>query len=130
MRASKTLLLILLSSLGCLALAKRCPAQELRRYQPSTPTVSAYTNLGRFSGGGLPNYYSLVRPQNRQKQVNLQTQRFQRQQTATLQQLQRVVPVPLAPQATTGTASQFLTTGSRAVYRETLQFYPPVSLRR
>ena len=32
------------------------------RYEPRTPTVSPYLNLLRTDPGGVPNYYSLVRP--------------------------------------------------------------------
>lgn len=34
------------------------------------PTVSPYLNLFRRDGGGLPNYYTLVRPQINQQQIN------------------------------------------------------------
>lgn len=136
MSASKnlllTLLLIMLLSLAGWTTTKTCQAQELRRYQPNKPTVSPYLNLGRSNVGGLPNYYSLVRPQARQRQVNFQTQRLQRQQAATLQQLGQVAQLQAQQpaQAVTGTGSRFLTTGSRSIYRDTLQFYPAVNLRR
>lgn len=131
MRASNRMLLILLTWAACLHAPKLCSAQELLRYQPSSPTVSPYLNLGRFNTSGLPNYYTLVRPLNRQRQVNTQAQRLQRQQGAALQRLERAVqPNLVVPQVSTGTSSQFLNSGSRAVYRDTRQFYPPVILRR
>ncbi len=124
----------LLLCVACAALSSSfnpCRGQELRRYAPASPTVSPYLNLGRFNNGGLPNYYSLVRPLNRQRQVNVQSQRLQRQQGLALQRLERVAQTPQAvPQITTGTSSQFLTSGSRAVYQDTRQFYPPVILSR
>ena len=112
-------------------------AQELRRYQPATPTVSPYTNLGRFNAGGLPNYYALVRPIRQQSRVNLQTQRLQRQHSLALQQLARPSVVPQVatsslqlPTKATGVSSQYFTPGSRTIYRDTLLFYPPVNSRR
>jgi len=130
MSASKTVLLTTVVGLAIWALANSCRAQELRRYQPSTATVSPYLNLGRFNNGGLPNYYALVRPQNQQRQINLQAQRLQRQQGAALQQLQHIAQQGRVEQAVTGTGSRFMTQGSRSFYRETLQFYPVVNLRR
>lgn len=53
------------------------------RYQPSRPTVSPYLNLLRNDSGAIPNYYSLVRPQqqqiatNQQQQIELTRQRQQ-----------------------------------------------------
>ncbi len=129
---SNSLPLILLLALASWTSSKTCQAQELRRYQPNTATLSPYLNLGRFNNGGLPNYYALVRPQNRQRQVNFQTQRLQRQQAASLQQLGRVAQ-PQGQQANgavTGTGSRFLTSGSRGVYQNTLQFYPAINLPR
>lgn len=121
--------IVLILVLG--AVANVSNAQELRRYQPSRPTVSPYLNLDRANAGGLPNYYSLVRPLKRQGQVNQQTQRLQRQQAASLQQLERAGQRrPMVPTAATGTGSQFMTPSNRAVYRDTLQFYPMVNLRR
>lgn len=128
MRASTCFLMVF----ACVATASvRGDAQEVRRYQPATPTVSPYLSLDRFNTGGLPNYYTLVRPLNRQRQVNQSTQRLQRQQGVELRQLQQTFEQrqPLSPVAT-GVGSRFLTSGSRSVYRETLQYYPPVNLRR
>ncbi len=131
MIASKQIRLLLIATIGCLVMNKSSAGQELRRYQPATPTVSPYLSLDRFNTGGLPNYYTLVRPLNRQRQVNIQTQRLQRQQGAALQQLQGAVqPNQQLPLASTGTGGRFLTSGARAVYRDTRQFYPTVTLRR
>ena len=127
MSASKTASIICLGCLVACSATKRSDAQEIRRYQPATPTVSPYLSLGRFNTTGLPNYYTLVRPLNNQRQLNLRTQRLQRQQATTIQRLERR---QLSPEAVTGTGSRFLTPGSRAGYQNTLQFYPPVTLRR
>ena len=126
-RATNTASIICLACLlGCWA-ANCCQAQEMRRYRPNSPTVSPYVNLDRFNTSGLPNYYSLVRPFNNQRQINLQTQRLQRQQASTIE---RIEQQQAAPEAVTGTGSRFLTSGSRAGYQNTLQFYPAIVLRR
>lgn len=132
MSASKNLSLLIICLVALVATSKRTAAQELRRYQPTKPTVSPYLNLGRFNDGGLPNYYSLVRPLNRQQQFNQQADRLQRQQSQTLMRLESEVASQrtLVPQVTTGTGSRYFNAGTRAVYRDTLQFYPPVNLRR
>ncbi len=132
MIANKKLAACLLLLLIASAMQNSNQAQELRRYQPSSPTVSPYLNLGRFNAGGLPNYYSLVRPLNRQQQINQQADRLQRQQSISLQQLQHEAMTRQlqVPQVRTGTASRFFNSGSRAVYRDTRQFYPAVNLRR
>ena len=127
MSASKTAIVICLAILWGSLAANRCQAQELKRYQPSRPTVSPYLNLNRFNASGVPNYYTLVRPFNNQRQINLQTQRLQRQQAAAIRGIQRT---QVSPEAVTGTGSRFLTSGSTAGYQNTLQFYPAISLRR
>ena len=99
-------------------------------------TVSPYLALDRFNTGGLPNYYTLVRPVTRQGQVNLQTQRLQRQQSLALQRLevpaqQAVVDASGALSAVaTGVDGRSSTRSGAVIYQNTLQFYPVVSLRR
>jgi len=132
MSASKTLTRIAGAILATSLLANSGISQELRRYQPSTSTVSPYLNLGRFNTGGLPNYYSLVRPIRRQNQFNQDTQRLQRQQNLALEKFRReqMMRPMLDQQSVTGTSSQYFTNGERAVFRDTLQYYPPVIPRR
>lgn len=131
MSASKKMMLVSTAIVALQWQVRPLSAQGLERYQPATPTVSPYLNLGRFNTGGLPNYYSLVRPLNRQRQVNAQAQRLQRQQGVALQRLERATQIqPVGPQVSTGTGSRFLTSGNRAVYRDTRQFYPSVILSR
>lgn len=131
MTASKRAVLTGFACAILFGMPKFLQGQELRRYQPSSPTVSPYLSLGRFNTSGLPNYYTLVRPLNRQRQVNTQAQRLQRQQGLALQRLETAVQgAPAVPQVTTGTGSRFLTPGSRVTYRDTRQYYPPVILSR
>jgi len=59
----------------------RVVAQQ-RRYSPRTPTVSPNLNLTRTNFDALPNYYSLVRPQLDQNQVNREQQQFNQREMA------------------------------------------------
>ena len=141
--------LILLPAV-CLALilsTKPCSAQSLQRYEPSRPTTSAYLNLNRFNNSGAPNYYSSVRPVIRQRQINRQTQRLQRQQRVTstqvnvLQPTQLQTALPAAGQLPIQSSarsivqvSPFATgqsgaVGNSSVYGDTRQYYPAVTLR-
>lgn len=104
-------------------------AQGVRRYQPATPTLSPYLNLlGRE--GVLPNYYSLVRPQQQQEQFNQQSMAFRRQQQVTNQLLERQLAQPsgIIP---TGSAGGFLTEGRRgAGFQNTSHFFQPPNFNR
>jgi len=102
---------------GCLVLVSATASTAQQRYQPSTPTVSPYLNLfqnnrnGKFSRA-LPNYYSLVRPQLQQQQINNTQQQLIQQQDNTIQQLQGSVQILQQPatQVVTGHNSSFLNT--------------------
>lgn len=90
------------------------------RYQPATPTVSPYLNLLRNNvGGGLPNYYSLVRPQLQQQAFNRQQLATNVQQAANVNLLQSNLDRAITP---TGKSAQFMTSG-RATYLNTSRFY-------
>jgi hypothetical protein len=88
-----------------------------QRYQPSTPTVSPYLNLfqnnrnSKFSRA-LPNYYSLVRPQLQQQQVNQTQQTLIQQQDNTIKQLQENVQIiqQQPGQVVTGHGGRFMNT--------------------
>lgn len=103
---------------GCLAFMLSGASIAQERYQPSTPTVSPYLNLfqngrgGQFSRG-VPNYYSLVRPQLQQQRVNKAQQTLIQQQGATIQQLQEnqlLLEQQPAAETVTGHGSQFMNT--------------------
>ena len=91
---------------------------QVRRYEPSRPTVSPYLQLFRddVRNQPLPNYYAYVRPLQQQYQVNQTQQRLLQQQSRTIGQLQtnmqslerRQIEGPLV--APTGKGSWFLTT--------------------
>jgi hypothetical protein len=115
---------ILLAGLS-ISCGVECCSAQVARYQPRTSTVSPYLNLGRFNGGGLPNYYALVRPQIQQRQFNAQASGLVRQQGAEISALQKQVDLGLpSPELTTGTGSWFMTPGVEHGFLNTSRFYP------
>jgi hypothetical protein len=86
------------------------------RYVPARPTVSPYLNLLRTNDSPIPNYYSLVRPQQQQYRFYEQQQLINQQQQTSLQTQQqglRTVQEGLLemrqPQAkATGTGGRFM----------------------
>ena len=110
-----------------------CGYAQVARYQPQRPTVSPYLNLTRLNNGGVPNYYSLVRPQLQQQDFNARTETLQRQQTGQLLQLERSAQssiVGSTPAAPTGTASWFMTPSTTSTFRDTSGYYPQPRLPR
>lgn len=124
---------ILLAGLFVACSTETCEAQ-VARYQPRTSTVSPYLNLGRFNGGGLPNYYALVRPQIQQRQFNTQAARVAQLQQAEIVSLQtqsnqgQGLASPQGVQ--TGHNSWFMTPGTEHSFMNTSHFYPPKMPRR
>ena len=109
-------------------------AQAPRRYQPATPTVSPYLNLTRSNVGGLPNYYSLVRPQlqqqafnNQQRVLNAQQQALQIQQSAAVDRLRNSLQQTIAP---TGKRAGFMTYGPSGSFSSAAPYYPQPSVTR
>jgi|SRR3972149_4478917 len=72
-------------------------AQYVRRYEPSRPTVSPYLNLFRFNNSIIPNYQSLVRPEQQALRFKQQQLQFDRQQSQAIRQLQSSVRVLQQP---------------------------------
>lgn len=103
-----------------------CHAQ-VARYQPRTPTISPYLNLTRFDNGGLPNYYSLVRPQLNQQRFNTQAQRtvnFQEQQINTLQaEVNTGTNTPVI----TGGGSWFMQPATQTRFLDSSRYFPTPS---
>jgi len=62
--------LIAFVAVGCWLDAVVVGHAQVRRYEPSRPTVSPYLNLFRDQTGILPNYQALVRPQLLQNETN------------------------------------------------------------
>ena len=111
---------VVLSTLGIEP--ETCWAQ-VRRYQPRRPTTSSYLNLTRRSTGALPNYYSLVRPAQRQREFNRQEQAIRSQQAGALQRLQNQVQVGLRPAGATGKRSGFMVPSSRSSFGNSSQYF-------
>jgi hypothetical protein len=61
--------------------------QYQRRYEPSRPTVSPYLNLFRFNNSIIPNYQSLVRPEQESLRFQQRQQLYNRQQSLDVNQL-------------------------------------------
>jgi hypothetical protein len=114
---------------GLLALgAGSSYGQVQRRYQPSRPTVSPYLNLFRFNNSVIPNYQSLVRPEQEALRFRQEQQQYDRQQTQQLNQLKSSVQVLQQPAVTTklvaptGNGSWFNREGG-ASFQNTSRFY-------
>ena len=109
---------------GLTAITTSATAQfPQRRYQPQTATISPYLNLLRVNPSGLPNYYSLVRPQ-------LEFDSFRRQQTVAVQQQQLALDALQSNAAQTdrfirptGTHGRFFDTGSTAGFMSPSHYY-------
>jgi hypothetical protein len=98
---SKCLALVLAGA-SLLVVADECCAQyQQRRFEPSRPTVSPYLNLFRFNNSVIPNYQSLVRPEQQALRFRNDQQRLDRQQQQSLQQLQQSIHVLQEPPVTT-----------------------------
>lgn len=128
MTCEKYYFAVVLAVLGCVECHTSCFAQ-VARYQPRTSTVSPYLNLGRFNGGGLPNYFALVRPQIQQRQINVQSQALARRQATEITRLQNEVQQELVPAGMTGNGSWFMTQGTQSSYLRTGRFYPDPLIR-
>jgi len=101
---------------------EKCFAQ-MRRYRPTRPTTSSYLNLTRLNTGAIPNYYSLVRPAQRQREINLQEQALRKQQASALHRLQNDVQQGLLPVAGTGKRGRFLSPSSRSRFGTSRQYF-------
>ena len=87
--------------------------QQIPRYSPQKPTVSPYVNLLRDEFGGVPNYYSLVRPQLDQQATNNRVATASKSQSIAVRRLEEV--------ASGATARP---TGSGATFRSYSHYYP------
>jgi hypothetical protein len=99
-----------------------------RRYEPSRPTVSPYLNLFRPNNNVIPNYQSLVRPEQQALRFRNEQRQFDRQQQRQMQQLQSNVKVLQQPGvnstlvAPTGKSSWFNVPGG-SQFGNTSSFY-------
>lgn len=99
-KTSSGLAIALLAGAWLLVDAGASYGQYQRRYEPSRPTVSPYLNLFRFNNSVIPNYQSLVRPEQDALRFKQQQQIYDRQQSRKLNQLQSTVQVLQQPVAT------------------------------
>ncbi|HJQ81921.1 MAG TPA: hypothetical protein VJ828_18290 [Lacipirellulaceae bacterium] len=125
---------LLAALVACLQVLFTAPASmaQVRRYEPSRPTVSPYLNLFRndgFDNRAIPNYQALVRPLQQQYQTNQEQKRLLLQQNRALQQLnsnvqnfeQRAVTGQLV--APTGKGAWFARPSRRAQFLNTSRYY-------
>ncbi|TWT33763.1 hypothetical protein KOR34_35970 [Posidoniimonas corsicana] len=105
-------------------------AQGPQRYQPSRPTVSPYMNLLRRNASPVPNYYSFVRPMQRQAAFNQQQATFNQQQiqfqvrqNAENQQLQADLMKAGVAGPVSGASAWFQNPGSRSTFLNTSQYF-------
>ncbi len=103
-------------------------AQYQRRYEPRRPTVSPYLNLFRFNNGVVPNYQSLVQPEQESLRFQQRQQIYNRQQTQQIGQLRSNVtqlqqaPVARELVAPTGHGAWFQREGG-ASFQNTSGYY-------
>ena len=105
------------------ALTQRPPARGARSYRPSSPTMSPYLNLLRTNTSAVPNYYSFVRPQQRQQEFNRQEQTLRQKQAQTLGKVQNDVQLGQSPIRATGTGGGFMQGGSRSTFMNSSRYY-------
>ena len=116
MLANTKILMIVAAVMGMTGIAADSGSAQVRRYQPNRPTISHYQNLNRLQTTPVPNYYSFVRPIQRQRALDRQQQAFNQQQTRSLQQLQRDVQQGLQQLSGTGQSSGFMIPSTRSAF--------------
>ncbi len=114
---------------GLLVLAASASyGQVQRRYQPSRPTVSPYLTLFRPNNNVIPNYESLVRPEQEALRFRQRQQQYDGHQSQQLNQLKSTVQVMQQPAgsselvAPTGKGSWFNRQGGSS-FQNTSRFY-------
>ncbi|QDT73357.1 hypothetical protein I41_25460 [Lacipirellula limnantheis] len=101
-----------------------CSHAQVARYQPRTPTISPYLNLTRFDNGGIPNYYSLVRPQIQQQRFNSQAQRTVNLQETQINTLQSEMQSGATTPAVTGGGSWFMQPATQTRFLDSSRYFP------
>jgi hypothetical protein len=85
--------------------------------------MSPYLNLLRSNASTLSNYYSFVRPEQRQRSINRQGQAQMRQQANSLGNLQNQVQLGQTPIRATGTGSTFMHPGGRSTFMSPSRYF-------
>jgi hypothetical protein len=125
---SSSLIAVLVGVLTLCSAGAAHAQYQSRRFEPSRPTVSPYLNLFRFNNSVIPNYQSLVRPEQQAQRFKQQQQQLDRQQQEALRQLQSNVRVLQEPPvksdlvAPTGKGSWFNVQGG-SQFGNTSRFY-------
>lgn len=121
-------LIALLAGVVLAAQVVTVQAQVQRRYQPSRPTVSPYLNLFRPNNNIIPNYQSLVRPEQDALRFRQQQLQYDRRQTQQLNQLRSNLQTMQQPAVTselvapTGKNAWFNRQGP-STFQNTSRFY-------
>lgn len=123
--------MLALTAVSAALLGESFALAQTQRYMPSTPTVSPYLNLfqnrnGRPFNNALPNYFTFVRPMQRQQQINQYQQQVIQNQgqmigqlQGNLQQMQQQANQPVV----SGHGSWFANPGQRSQFLNTSRFY-------
>jgi hypothetical protein len=100
-------------------------ASQVPRYTPQSPTVSPYLNLLSRNGSVAGNYYGIVRPLQRQQNINERTKQETTEQQQTLQRLeaQQKTSFDQPTVKPTGTAGWFHEYGQVPPYQRTDHYY-------
>ncbi|MEO2046114.1 MAG: hypothetical protein ABGX16_06015 [Pirellulales bacterium] len=104
--------------------SERACAQRARKYQPARPTTSPYLNLLRTNVSGVPNYYSFVRPQQKQREINLNERSIRQRQARTLGKIENTLQQGRLPIQSTGSGSGFMLQGTRSTFMTPSRYYP------
>ena len=114
------LLAVLLGGIGMFA---ESAFAQMRRYQPKRPTTSAYHNLTRFNTGAVPNYYSLVRPAQRQQAYNQKERSLRKRQAGSITRLQSNLQLETPPAKSIGSQGGFFVPSSRSTFRSSGYYF-------
>jgi hypothetical protein len=129
-RTPNKLVLAVVCAAGIYLVSQQHCSAQVRRYQPSSPTVSPYLNLTRASGGGLPTYFALVRPLIQQQSYNQQARDVVGRQQREILALQNDVQRARQTVAPTGNRSWFMIQGNRETFLNSSRYYPQAALTR
>jgi hypothetical protein len=106
---------------------RRAPTpSQVPRYTPQSPTVSPYLSLLSRNGSVAGNYYTLVRPLQRQQRINERNSQqayYQQQELQQLQDLQQDAAFGQPRVKPTGTAGWFQNLGLVSPYQQTDHYY-------
>jgi hypothetical protein len=106
--------------------ARAAGSSQVPRYTPQSPTVSPYLSLLSRNGSVAGNYYTLVRPLQRQQHINERNslQNYTQQQELQKLQEQQLSDAFKQPKVKpTGTAGWFQDLGPNSPYQQSDHYY-------